>query len=159
MDSSLILGREANPFYSFNFTVGSTPKIYQDTAVFFVFPRNYLVGDWLACEDIHPDSGPLVYYSGSHKEELFASFDNYPQTNVKTCKKPDEYDRYLDRISERYERKTFIAKKGEVFFWHGLLIHGGDAIRNPALTRLLMCAIYVPPAFNKDHEVEGPFNW
>ena len=122
---------------------------------------NYLVGAWLACEDIHPDSGPLVYYPVSHKEEFFPSFDNYPQTNLKTCKPDmiDEYYRYLEQVAHRYERKTFIAKKGELFLWHGMLIHGGDAIRNPELTRFSYVCHYIPPGFNKESEIEGPFNW
>jgi len=72
----LILGRKADPSYSFNFTFGSEQSLHQDTAVFAVSPMNHIVGAWLACEDIDVDSGPLVYYPGSHREKLFARFDN-----------------------------------------------------------------------------------
>jgi hypothetical protein len=49
------------------------------------------------------------------------------------------------------ERKTFLAKKGEWFLWHGLMIHGGDAIRNPSLTpAFLWYATYIPPEMNKE---------
>ena len=158
---SLILGRQADPLYTINFTFGSTQSLHQDTAVFFIHPMNYIIGAWLACEDIHPDSGPLVYYPGSHKEQLFPRFDNYPQTNLKTCERPmiDEYYRYLDNVAARYERKTFIAKKGDVFLWHGMLIHGGDAIRNPELTRRSYVCHYIPPGLSKESEMAGPFNW
>src|SRR5262245_53146164 len=71
---SLILGREAKPSYTINFTFGSTQNLHQDTAVFAISPMNNIVGAWLACENIHPDSGPLVYYPGSHKENLFSGF-------------------------------------------------------------------------------------
>jgi phytanoyl-CoA hydroxylase len=158
---SLILGRPADPWYTINFNFGSLQSLHQDTAVFFVSPRNYLVGAWLACEDVHPDSGPLVYYPGSHKETLFPRFDNYPQTNLKTCPREmiDQYNAHLDDVSCRYERKTFIAKRGEVFLWHGMMIHGGDAIQNPELTRRSYVCHYIPPGLNKESEMVGPFNW
>jgi hypothetical protein len=158
---SLILGGEAQPSYTINFTFGSTQGLHQDTAVFAVSPMNHIVGAWLACEDIHPDSGPLVFYPGSHKESLFPGFDNYPQTILRTCPREmmDEYHRYLENISTRYERKTFIAKKGEWFLWHGMIIHGGDAIRNRELTRRSYVCHYIPPGMNKEFEIQGPFNW
>jgi ectoine hydroxylase-related dioxygenase (phytanoyl-CoA dioxygenase family) len=156
---SLILGCEARPSYSINFTFGSTQTLHQDTAVFCVWPMNYLVGAWLACEDIHPDSGPLVYYPGSHRENLFPDFDNYPQTNLKTTPRMDDYNRYLDEVSRRYERKTFIARKGEWFLWHGMMIHGGAAINNKTLTRRSYVCHYIPPGMNKEAEIVGPFNW
>jgi hypothetical protein len=158
---SLILGRKAEPSYSINFTFGSEQTLHQDTAVFAVSPMNHIVGAWLACEDIHPESGPLVYYPGSHRETLFPRFDNYPQTFLKTCSPAlqEEYQRHLDNVALRYERKTFLAKKGEWFLWHGLMIHGGDAIRNPNLTRRSYVCHYIPPGMNKEMEIEGPFNW
>ena len=158
---SLILDRPTDPYATINFTFGSSQNLHQDTAVFFVSPRNYLLGAWLACEDVHPDSGPLVYYPGSHKETLFPKFDNYPQTNLKTCSREmsDQYYAYLDDVSRRYERKTFIAKKGQVFLWHGMMIHGGDTIRNPELTRRSYVSHYIPHGLNKVFEVVGPFNW
>jgi len=159
--ASLILGRQADPFYTINFTYGSTQGLHQDTAVFYVWPQNYLVGAWLACEDVHPDSGPLVYYAGSHKERLFPRFHNYPETNLKNCDPSliGVYDEFLQEIAKRYERKTFIAKRGEVFLWHGMLIHGGDAIRNLDLTRKSYVCHYIPRECEKSGEAKGPFNW
>jgi ectoine hydroxylase-related dioxygenase (phytanoyl-CoA dioxygenase family) len=157
----LILGRKADPSYTINFTFGSEQGLHQDTAVFAVSPMNHLIGAWLACEDIDPDSGPLVYYPGSHREKLFTQFDNYPQTILKTCKPAliDEYHRFLADVALRYERKTFIARKGEWFLWHGMMIHGGDAIRNRSLTRRSYVCHYIPPGMNKEMEIQGPFNW
>jgi hypothetical protein len=159
--SHLILGRKTEPSYSINFTFGSEQGLHQDTAVFAVSPMNHIVGAWLACEDIDPDSGPLVYYPGSHREKQFAQFDNYPQTNLKTCVPPliEEYQRFLDNVALRYERKTFIARKGEWFLWHGMMIHGGDPIRKRNLTRRSYVCHYIPLGMNKEKEIEGPFNW
>jgi ectoine hydroxylase-related dioxygenase (phytanoyl-CoA dioxygenase family) len=159
--TSLILGRQTEPCYTINFTFGSGQNLHQDSAVFCVWPMNYLVGAWLACEDVNPDSGPLVYYAGSHREKLFPRFDNYPQTMLRTCPLPmmDEYYRYLEQVAQRYERRAFVPKKGEVFFWHGMMIHGGDTIKNPLLTRRSYVCHYIPPGLNKESEISGPFNW
>lgn len=159
--ASLVFGRPANAEYTINFAYGSRQNLHQDSAVFHLFPPNYLAGLWLACEDITPESGPLVYYPGSHKEKMFPEFDNYPQTNLKTCSKEtaERYHKYLDRLAEKYERKQFLGKKGQVLFWHGMLIHGGDAVLEPSKTRNSYVCHYVPPGMKQDHRIEGPFNW
>ena len=109
---------------------------------------NYLIGVWLACEDIHPDSGPLVYYPGSHKEPLYPKFDNYPQTNLRTCA-PSETTAYYDWLKKRsknYKKDQFIARKGDILLWHGQLIHGGDAVVNPSLTHMESYVCHYIPA-------------
>jgi phytanoyl-CoA hydroxylase len=52
--ASLIFGRSAEPRYALNFMYGSTQTEHQDTAVFHIFPPNYIAGAWIACEDISP---------------------------------------------------------------------------------------------------------
>ena len=158
---SVIFGEEAFPQYTINFMYGSRQELHQDTCVFHVHPINYLIGVWLACEDIHPDSGPLVYYPGSHKEPLYPKFDNYPQTNLRTCA-PSETTAYYDWLKKRsknYKKDQFIARKGDILLWHGQLIHGGDAVVNPSLTRKSYVCHYIPAERNMHHQVTGPFNW
>lgn len=157
--TSLILNRKAAPSFTINFTYGSEQALHQDTAVFHVSPANYLVGAWLACEDIAPDSGPLVYYPGSHREKLFPTFDNYPQTNLRTATNPQEYTDYVTRQSEKYERKLYMAKRGDIFLWHGMLIHGGSPVINPSRSRRSYVCHYVPPEMEVSSQIEGPFNW
>jgi phytanoyl-CoA hydroxylase len=82
---SLVFNCPARPGYTINFMYGSEQELHQDTAVFNIMPPNYLIGVWVACEDVAEDSGPLVLYAGSHREPLFAGFDNYPQTNLRTA--------------------------------------------------------------------------
>lgn len=158
---SLIFGVEALPQYSINFMYGSRQELHQDTAVFHVSPANYLIGAWLACEDIAPESGPLVYYPGSHRTSLFKRFDNYPQTNLRTCNIVDtqEYNRHVRHCSEQFERTRFLANKGDVLLWHGMLIHGGDAIESPGITRKSHVTHYMPKGMDRSTEVQGPFNW
>lgn len=158
---SLIFDKPAVPQYTINFTFGSRQHLHQDTCVFFIQPMNFLIGLWLACEDIHPDSGPLLYFPGSHKEPMYSKFDNYPQTNLKTCDKAttEAYENYLEETGKKYERKQFLAKKGQVLLWHGMLIHGGDKIVDPTRTRKSFVTHFIVEGTDKAKEVEGPFNW
>jgi phytanoyl-CoA hydroxylase len=159
--ASLILGRPADPMYTINFTYGSAQDLHQDTAVFYVWPMNALVGAWLACEDIHPDSGPLVYYPGSQRERLFPALSDYPKVNLKNCERHlmGVYGEYLQDVARRYEPRTFVPGRGEIFLWHGMLIHGGAEIRNPDLTRRSYVCHYIPSGCDKSAQAQGPFNW
>ena len=82
---SRLFGRPARPFAVINFMKGSRQHLHQDMAVFHIHPWNYLIGAWIACEDIRPDSGPLVFYPGSHRAPFFPGFTDYPQTNLRTA--------------------------------------------------------------------------
>jgi hypothetical protein len=159
--ASLILDKPANPEYSINFMYGSTQSEHQDTAAFCVYPPNYIVAAWIACEDISPDSGPLMFYPGSHREPLFRGFPNYPQTNLKTASAEvtREYDEYMADLARKYDRHLFVAKKGDVLFWHGMVMHGGSEIKNPKLTRRSFVIHYIPPGMDVADQVVGPFNW
>lgn len=158
---ALILDRPADPRFAINFMYGSQQQVHQDMAVFHIAPLNYLIGVWIACEDVSADGGPLVYYPGSHREGMFDRFDNYPQTNLKTCDKEttEAYERWIAETREKYPEKIFLAKKGQVFFWHGMLLHGGIPVVNPKLTRKSFVCHFIPDGMNKEAEIEGPFNW
>jgi phytanoyl-CoA hydroxylase len=157
--ASLILGREVVPSYSINFTHGSEQELHTDTAVFHVVPPNYLVGAWLACEDIKPGSGALVVYPGSHRGPMYPAFDNYPQTNLRTWSDQADYARFMHEQSERYPPLTFLAKKGDVLLWHGMLIHGGSRVEDSSLSRRSFVCHYIPPGMDVATQMVGPFNW
>jgi ectoine hydroxylase-related dioxygenase (phytanoyl-CoA dioxygenase family) len=159
--SSLIFDGPAVPTYTLYFDKGSQQQIHQDAAVFHVFPPNNFIGVWIALEDISPDCGPLVYYPGSHKEPMWSEFPNYPQTNLRTG--PPELfakcDAYLAEIAKRHERKQALLKKGQALFWHGMLLHGGDKVNNPALTRQSLVIHVMKEGADVRDQIVGPFNW
>lgn len=158
---SAILGKPAVPHFSLSFSKGSQQGLHQDTCVFHVWPRNALVGVWIAAEKITADSGPLEYYPSSHREPLFPGFTNYPQTQRRTAppEMAKEYDEYVRTVAAKYPRSTYLAEPGDALFWHGMLIHGGAAVTNPASTRKSMVIHYLPEGANRGHQIEGPFNW
>ena len=79
---SMLLGKEVELFQSINFIDGSEQKAHADSIHMTTFPLGYLIGVWIALEDIGPDQGPLFIYPGSHRldyvltEEIDAG-DNY----------------------------------------------------------------------------------
>jgi phytanoyl-CoA hydroxylase len=159
--ASLVLGRRARPIAAINFMTGSQQRLHQDMAVFHIYPHNHLVGAWIACEDIRPESGPLVLYPGSHRAPLFSGFTDYPQTNLRTA--DDEtaarYQAWVEALAARHERREFLARKGQVLFWHGMLVHGGAPVRRRGATRRSMVIHYTVRGADRAREVEGPFNW
>ncbi len=160
----LIMGEPTTAKFSINFWNGSEQFIHQDLAVFHIHPPNFLIGVWMALEDIHPDSGPLVVYPGSHKVGMWDRFANYPSTNVRTGTKEemDRYSEWLVQESERVgPRMHFTAKKGQVLLWHALVAHGGEKVRDRERTRKSYVLHYLPNTRQVDvsSQIEGPFLW
>lgn len=159
--ASMILGAQTQASFSINFHNGSAQALHEDTAVFHLAVPTLICGVWVACEDILDGCGPLRYFPGSHRRELFAGFENYPLTNLRTAS-PDvtnAYRAHLDGVLGRYEPHSFLARKGDVLFWHGMLIHGGEPIRRPELTRRSFVTHFVPDGVNVQDRVTGPTNW
>lgn len=159
--ASMILGVPSRANYSINFHNGSTQALHQDSAVFHLGVRNLICGVWIACEDIVEGSGPLVYYPGSHRRAMFGGFDNYPLTNLRTSDPQTTamYQTHVDTASAEYPERQFLARKGDVFFWHGMLIHGGTPITQPGLTRRSYVIHFIPDGADVAADVTGPTNW
>lgn len=100
-----------------------------------------LTAAWIPLEDIHPDSGPLVYYKGSHHPDVLGFYD-WGQGSILASRNADPslfdaYSQHLHRIMEERDLKPsiFLPKRGDLLIWHGALIHGGTPMRDPAITR------------------------
>jgi ectoine hydroxylase-related dioxygenase (phytanoyl-CoA dioxygenase family) len=158
---SRLLGRPARPFAAINFMAGSQQHLHQDMAVFHIYPHNYLVGAWIACEDIAAESGPLVLHAGSHRSGTFEGFTDYPQTNLRTADAAtsEAYARWVDDTAARYPRHEFLARKGEILLWHGMLLHGGAPVVRRGTSRKSMVLHYTVRGADRGREVRGPFNW
>ena len=159
---SLIYDRPSVATNDLYFEYGSTQTLHQDMAVFPIEPKSYLVGVWIAAEDIQPDSGPLVYYPGSHKEPMWEGFPDYPEQFLRTCSR-DLHDQYHKNLAElanaKYQRQRFTAKKGDVLFWHGMLVHGGEQDRNKDITRKSLVLHSIPKGCDVTGRLKVPFNW
>lgn len=103
-------------------------------------PVAHLAASWIPLEDIHPDSGPLAYYPGSHHEDVSGFFDwgdGSILLESDSQRSPMELSEYLaERVRQAgIASQVYCPKKGDVLVWHGNLSHEGTAIRNPELTR------------------------
>jgi hypothetical protein len=156
-----LLGEPARPIAAINFMSGSQQSLHQDMAVFHIYPHDWLVGAWIACEDIAADSGPLVLRSGSHRAGMFPGFEDYPQTNLRTADPALDaaYHAWADDVADRHPEHEFLARKGDVLFWHGMLLHGGAPVRRRDSTRKSMVLHYTARNADRGREVRGPFNW
>ena len=156
-----LFGRQARPFAAINFMKGSRQHLHQDMGVFHIYPWNWLIGAWIACEDIRADAGPLVFYPGSHRADFFPGFTDYPQTNLRTA---DEalaaaYQEYVDEVAGRYPRQEFLPRKGQVLLWHGMLVHGGAPVARPGTSRKSMVIHYTVRGADRAKEIRGPVRW
>jgi phytanoyl-CoA hydroxylase len=131
-----VFGERVVAMQSLLFKWGSQQATHQDFAYVVSENPSHLAASWIALEDVHIDSGPLFYYPGSHTNKKF-DFGNGMFYNHESTHDPNDFARYIEANCERLgqKRETLLIKKGDVLIWHAALAHGGDAIRNPALTR------------------------
>jgi phytanoyl-CoA hydroxylase len=119
---------------SLYFEKGSTQPKHIDSLYMTPVTVNHLIAIWVALEDAHDDSGPLEYYPGSHLITPMKFNDGtYHAANAEM----DKWNAYITSEIDRLglQKRSFAAKKGDVFIWHANLLHGGGQINNWQLTR------------------------
>lgn len=107
-------------------------------------PRDFnrrLAVSSICLEDVHPGAGPLVYYPGSHKIPPF----RFPNGGFAALQ--DGTEQCSDYVHEQIaktglRREQFLGRAGDVFLWHGQLVHGGSAIAEPSRTRKTLVTHY-----------------
>ncbi|WP_100640601.1 phytanoyl-CoA dioxygenase family protein [Alteromonas facilis] len=152
--ASLLFGCPAETGFTLSFGVGSQQSLHQDYAQFHIYPRNYLIGCWIALEDIHPNSGPLEFYPRTHKLGYWAEHDkNYPQINLRTSthEKNAQYFSWLKAEANKIsQREELIIKKGQALFWHACLAHGGSIRKDMRLSRHSVVLHLTPKGMDVD---------
>lgn len=126
-----LYGRRVFPFQTLNFPVGTQQPAHSDHVHFATVPERWMVGVWVALEDVHDDAGPLLYYEGSHRLPFF-----WPEQLGQAM----SYPRYLalwEQLCEhhRFEQRRFLARKGQALIWAANLIHGGSPQLDSTRTR------------------------
>lgn len=133
----MLYGREAIPFQTLNFCVGTQQRAHSDTIHFSSLPAKYMCGVWVALEDVTDENGPLFYYPGSHR------LPEYDFSQIKDTAKATSYENYReyeDFIEEimafsDYKKEIFHAKKGDALLWSSNIIHGGMPVLKEGSTR------------------------
>ena len=153
----LILGRPARLFQTIGFIRGSQQLAHSDAFHMMTEPPGFLVGVWVALEEIDEECGPVFYLPGSHRLPYVMSEDlELPRRSpLLTVKKGPAYTRAMVEMTKRSgaEPSHFTAKPGDVLFWHHNLMHGGSAIRRQGSTRRSLVAHYIGSDVLCYHEV------
>lgn len=144
----LLMGREPAPFQTIIGHKGSQQGVHSDSIHMTTYPLGYLTAAWVAFEDIHPDSGPLVYYPGSHRLPYVFSRDVGIKENDYRERGFSPYgEHYEPRIKQviaeqRLKPHYFHAQKGDALIWHANLLHGGSTRRDLRHTRRTLVSHY-----------------
>ncbi len=132
-----VLGDDLALLQSLIFKFGSQQGVHQDFPWVRSNYPSHMAAVWIPVEDVHPDSGPLFYYPGSHRIPKFNFGTGILYRDTESLRSPAEFEQYLTKTCEGQglQKKTLLLKKGDVLFWHAALAHGGGKIANPALSR------------------------
>jgi ectoine hydroxylase-related dioxygenase (phytanoyl-CoA dioxygenase family) len=127
-----LYNRKPVPFQTLNFYLGTEQKLHSDQIHFCSDPLNLMCGVWIALEDVSMDSGPLIYYPGSHKLPFY--------TMQRLKLEPGNYSEYEKKIQQKIDKFGILPhygniKKGDIIIWHANLIHGGSKRIDTNLTR------------------------
>jgi ectoine hydroxylase-related dioxygenase (phytanoyl-CoA dioxygenase family) len=140
----MLYDREVVPFQTLNFLRGTQQMAHSDTIHFSSLPAKFMAGVWIALEDVTHENGPLFYYPGSHKMPEY-NFNHFRKDLI-----DNSYDNYHDyelfiealMLESPYEKKEFLAKKGDVLIWSANIIHGGSPVIKADSTRLSQVTHY-----------------
>lgn len=154
------------PFSTINFLRGTEQPLHSDYIHFGSNPELFLVGVWVALEDISIDSGPLSVVKGSHKTPIVSyqdlGFKSVPKTTKKLKEMYTVYEEYLKSyISQnKLEVETPLLRAGDALIWQANLFHGAGRINNKSLTRYSQvthyhfegCKSFYNPSFSNRNE-------
>jgi hypothetical protein len=164
-----LYGRRAFPFQTLNFPVGTQQHFHTDSVHFSSCPERFMVGVWVALEDIDCDNGPLIYYPGSHSLPIYTNEQLGVNPNYGGSDPSGHYGAFGEAWRQivaalNLKPMQFHAKKGQALIWAANLLHGGAAQNDLNRTRYSQvthyffegCCYYTPL-----HSVPllGPINY
>lgn len=133
-----LFGEPVVAIQSLYFEFGSGQALHRDPQVVPVTPPAHLLAIWIALEDIHSDSGPLVVAPRSHRLPYFrfATGDHRLPANAsedEICRGLAWQERQLR--TNQITPKDFLPRVGQALCWHHSLLHGGRSVVDPRRTR------------------------
>lgn len=155
-----LYGRNAFPFQTLNFPVGTQQDAHSDSVHFSSLPERFMCGVWLAMEDVGPDAGPLFYYPGSHRWPIMTNaLIGRRGFGSDLSSAQDPYGPAWRALCDAYgaHKEIFLARKGQALIWCANLLHGGSYQNDTTLTRWSQVThyyfddcIYYTPAFSDE---------
>ena len=129
-----VYGREPFAFQTLNFAVGSEQPYHSDAVHFHSQPQGFMCGVWIPLDDVEPDSGPLIYFPGSHRLD-YHSAGSLGLSPEQVAAEPHP-QRFFESVWQRdvglhgLQAEQFLPRRGEVLIWHANLLHGGAPVLN-----------------------------
>jgi ectoine hydroxylase-related dioxygenase (phytanoyl-CoA dioxygenase family) len=126
---------------SLNFIWGSQQPDHIDSWYMPPPVQNKLAVSSICLEDVRPEAGPLLYYPGSHKIPPY----RFSHGGIHAIQEemPACYAYLQEQLKKtNAERQEFLGKAGDVFIWHGQLLHAGSPIKDLSYTRKTLVTHY-----------------
>ena len=163
----VLYGRKPFAFQTLNFAVGSEQHFHSDAVHFHSYPHGFMCGVWIALEDVSTESGPLIYYPGSHRlPYLTAGILDLSPDLVAKEEHPQRFfeERWREAVNHKgYAQHRFLPKRGQVLIWHANLLHGGQQVSNRKASRwsqvthyFFSDCLYTTPLKTFSYEYGGP---
>jgi hypothetical protein len=134
-----LYGREPFAFQTLNFAVGSEQHFHSDAVHFHSYPHGFMCGVWIALQDVQPESGPLIYFPGSHRlPYLSARSLGLDRDVVMEEQHPQRFfePSWQQAVNEHaFEKQQFLPKRGDLLIWHANLLHGGEPVQDKSSRR------------------------
>ena len=153
----LILGRPASLFQTIYFRTGSQQEAHSDAFHMMTEPPGFLVGGWIALEDIDEGQGPVYYLPGSHRLPyvMTEDLDFAEPAPMMIADKGHAYVNKMRAVigESGLDEVQFTAGAGDLLLWHHNLIHGGSAVTRSDATRRSLVGHYFAEDVLCYHEV------
>jgi phytanoyl-CoA hydroxylase len=116
-------------------TLTSRHPLHQDLYYFPFRPTNRIICAWTAMEKINRENGCLVVVPGSHRGEFFPH--DYPKWQGGVNKMYYGIQNKFDEVKDKLVHLEM--EKGDVVFFHPILIHGSGANRSSGFRKAISC--------------------
>jgi ectoine hydroxylase-related dioxygenase (phytanoyl-CoA dioxygenase family) len=126
-----LYNKEPFPFSTINFIKGSNQPLHSDIIHFHTVPALWMVGVWVALEDVGEFNGTLRIVPGSHKWNLYEYHNlNLPHPDEIENGEAENYKIYENFLIDlvKVKKATPInvnLKKGQALIWAANMLHGG----------------------------------
>jgi len=134
-----LYGREPFAFQTLNFAVGSEQHFHSDAVHFHSYPNGFMCGVWIALQDVQSESGPLIYFPGSHRLPYLSSRSlGLVRDAVMGERHPQRFFEpfWQQAVNEHaFEKQQFLPKRGDLLIWHANLLHGGEPVQDKTSRR------------------------